>query len=310
VTIAVATASSGDFRGENIRQLDILLLPQGVILPTNPSLTANFVFTPDKPQVLQTVSFDASTSTNGGNGSFCGAACTYSWNFGDGTSGSGQSTTHQFRAINNFSVTLTVTDARGATAFITKVVPVGAGTPPSADYTVSPLTPGVNQDVFFDATAARPAAGRTITNYDWSFGDGSTGTGMVTAHKYAAPGVYPIQLTTTDDAGTKSDPSQAKSVTVGPTGLTATPVADLQMTTSGPKANLLTSFNASASKPGTGSNITSYVFNWGDGSPEETTTNPVQTHVYTGGGSFVVTLTVTDSVGRVATAQKSVTIAP
>ncbi len=62
VTIAVTTASSGDFRAENIRQIDIQLLPQGIILPTNPNLVANFTFTPSTPQILQTVSFDASTS--------------------------------------------------------------------------------------------------------------------------------------------------------------------------------------------------------------------------------------------------------
>lgn len=307
VTIGVTTASSGDFRGENFRQLDILLVPQGIILPSNPSLVANFTFTPAAPKILETVTFDATSSTNGG--ASCGVACSYSWNFGDGTSGAGQNITHQFRTVGNFSVTLTVTDARGATAFITKVVPVAPGTPPTAVFTTSPANPGVNQDIFFNATGSLPAAGRTITSYDWSFGDGLTGTGMLTAHKYAAPGTYQVQLTTTDDAGTKSSPANT-SLTVGTPGLTATPVADLQMTTSGPKANQPTAFNASASKPGSASNITSYVFNWGDGSPEETHTNPLQTHVYTVAGPFVVTLTVTDSAGRTATAQKSVTIAP
>jgi PKD repeat protein len=306
VTIAVTTASSGDFRAENIRQIDIQLLPQGIILPTNPNLVANFAFTPSTPQILQTVSFDASTSTN--NGTACSASCVYSWNFGDGTSGSGQTTTHQFRTINNFSVTLTVTDARGATAFITRVVLVAAGTPPTAVFTTSPANPGVNQDIFFNATGSAPASGRTITNYDWSFGDGSTGSGLVTSHKYTAPGQYQVQLTTTDDAGTKSTPANI-SLTVGLSGLTGTPVADLQVTAT-PKANQPTSFNASASKPGSGSNITSYVFSWGDGSPEETHSNPIQTHVYTGAGSFVATLTVTDSFGRTASAQKSLTVVP
>lgn len=309
VTIMVTPTSSGDFRSEVSRQLDLKLLPQGVILPTNPNLTAKFEFLPATPKVLDTVSFDASTTTNGDSGTSCGAACSYTWNFGDGTSGAGQTTTHQFRTINNYSVTLTVTDARGATAFVTKVVPVAAGTPPTAVFTTSPTTPGVNQDVFFDATASRPAAGRTITNYDWSFGDGTTGSGVLTSHKYSAPGTYPVQLTTTDDAGTKSAPSSAVQLQVGTPGLTATPVAVLEVTTPSPKASQPTSFNASGSKPGVGSNITSYVFNWGDGSADESTNNPIQTHTY-GAGSFVITLTVTDSLGRTAVVQKSITVAP
>ena len=151
VTIEVVPANAGDFRGEVRREIDIRLVPQGVILPSNPNLTAAFTFTPAAPQVMQTVSFDASTSTN--NGSPCLSACIYSWNFGDGTSGTGQTTTHQFRTINNFNVTLTVTDGRGATALVTRQVPVAAGTPPTAVFTISPGTPGVDQDVFFNATA-------------------------------------------------------------------------------------------------------------------------------------------------------------
>jgi large repetitive protein len=280
-------------------------VPQGVILPTNPNLAAAFVFTPAAPKVLDTVAFDASTTTNGG--SACGAACTYSWNFGDGTTGAGQTATHQFRAIGSFNVTLTVTDARGAQAFATKLVPVAPGTPPTALFTSSPSTPGINQDVFFDGTGSKPAAGRTITNYDWNFGDGSTGSGAVTSHKFTAPGSYTVSLMTTDDAGTKSTAVTA-TLAVGPT-VGPTPVASLVVATTSPKVGTPTSFNASASTPGTASNITSYLFNWGDGT-EEITSNPIQSHVFTSAGSFVVTLTVTDSVGRTGVTQKAITVVP
>lgn len=305
VTIGVMTASAGDARGENLRQIDIQLVPQGIILPTNPNLTAAFVFTPATPKILDTVAFDASTTTNGG--SACGAACTYSWNFGDGTTGAGQTVTHQFRAIGSFNVTLTVTDARGAQAFATKLVPVAPGTPPTAAFTSSPSTPGINQDVFFDGTGSKPAAGRTITNYDWNFGDGSTGSGAVTSHKFTAPGSYTVSLTTTDDAGTKSTPVTA-TLAVGPT-VGPTPVANLVVTTTAPKVGTPTAFNASASTPGTAANITSYLFNWGDGT-EEITTNAIQSHVYSSAGSFVVSLTVTDSLGRTAVTQKAITVVP
>ena len=76
-------------------QIDIRLMPQGIILPTNPNLVAAFTFTPASPRILETVTFDASTSTNGGTA--CGSNCTYSWNFGDGTTGAGVIMTHQFR---------------------------------------------------------------------------------------------------------------------------------------------------------------------------------------------------------------------
>ena len=110
--------NAGDFRGEMPRQIDIRLLPQGIILPSNPNLVAAFTFTPAAPRILDTVTFDATTSANGG--SACGANCTYVWNFGDGTTGAGVVVTHQFRAVNTYPVTLTVTDQRGAQATLTE----------------------------------------------------------------------------------------------------------------------------------------------------------------------------------------------
>ncbi|HYE86495.1 MAG TPA: hypothetical protein VEA16_09085, partial [Vicinamibacterales bacterium] len=78
VTIAVTPASAGDFRGEIARQVDIQVLPQGVIIPTNPNLVANFTVTPESPMAFQTTTLDASATTN--NGTACFSACAYSWN--------------------------------------------------------------------------------------------------------------------------------------------------------------------------------------------------------------------------------------
>jgi PKD repeat protein len=293
-----------DSRGEIARQIDIRLQPQGIILPTNPNLVAAFTVTPASPKVLETTVFDASTTTN--SGAACGVACTYSWNFGDGTTGSGLSTTHQFRTINTFTVTLTVTDARGATAVASRTVTVAPGDPPSATFTTSPTSPGINQDVFFDATASRPATGRTITNYDWAFGDGSTGTGVVTTHQFTAPGNYQVKLTTTDDAGTKS-PTTTTALQVGPS-VGPQPTASMTCTQGNSTRGVPVSCNASASTPGSGSNIVSYTFNWGVGAGDEVHTNPVQSHLYTSPGTFTVTMTVRDSVGRTAVNQQTVTV--
>ncbi|HEX8031629.1 MAG TPA: PKD domain-containing protein, partial [Vicinamibacterales bacterium] len=114
VTIGVTPTSSGDFRSELTRQIDLKLVPQGIILPTNPNLVAAFTFAPAAPLALQTVTFDASTSTN--NGVACGINCVYSWNFGDGSTGSGQTIGHNFVKTGAYVVELTVTDSRGAQA--------------------------------------------------------------------------------------------------------------------------------------------------------------------------------------------------
>jgi PKD repeat protein len=199
VTLVVTPRNAGDFRGETPRQLDLRLLPQGVIIPSNPNLQANFTFAPTSPKVLDLVTFDATGTLN--SGTACGAGCTYSWNFGDGTSAAGQVTTHQFRTVGTFQVTLTVMDFLGAVSTKIATITVTAGTPPTVSFTVSPTPPPTNVDIFFNATASAPATGRTITSYSWEFGDGQGASGPIVSHKYTGVGTYVVVLTVTDDAG-------------------------------------------------------------------------------------------------------------
>src|SRR3990172_5717632 len=45
-----------------------------------------------------------------------GGIATYTWNWGDGATGSGPQTSHTYASTRDYDVTLTVTDLRGATA--------------------------------------------------------------------------------------------------------------------------------------------------------------------------------------------------
>jgi chitodextrinase len=303
VTIAVTPSNNGDFRGETTRTIDIRLTPQGVILPTNPNLVANFTFTPATPQAFQTVAFDASTSTNGGVS--CATLCSYSWDFGDGTQGTGLTTTHQFRVAGTFSVTLTVTDPRGASAAKANSVLVSAPTPPTAAFTISPTPAPTNVDVFFNASGSKPAAGRTITTYTWAFGDGATGSGVTTSHRFAGAGTFTITVTVTDDANATAQATQT--LTVG--GSAANGLAAFIVTPASPKVGQQVSFDATTSTASTGGSIVSYKYNYGDGT-EETTANPVQSHTYGAAGTVLVSLQTTDSNGKTSTVTKTLTITP
>lgn len=64
---------------------------------------------------------------------------------------------------------------------------------------VSMVVIGTGQTRTFDASASVPGDA-PITTYLWDFGDGSTTAGAVTAHTYAAPGIYTVKLTVTDRA--------------------------------------------------------------------------------------------------------------
>ncbi len=64
-----------------------------------------------------------------------------------------------------------------------------------------------------------------------------------------------------------------------------------------PVAGQAVTFNGSASTAASGDSITSYLWNFGDGG-SQTTTTPTDTHVYAKQGTFTATLTVVDAHGN------------
>ena len=297
VTIVVTPYNNGDFNSEFTREVTLRLEPLGVILPNNPNLVAAFVVTPTSPVAGQIATFNAGATTN--NGTACGQLCLYSWNFGDGATAQGVIATHAFTKQGSNTVTLTVTDARGATAVSTQVITVAAPTPPTASFTVTPTPPPTNVDVFFNATAAKAAPGRTITSYSWEFGDGTSGNGPIVSHKYAGAGTYVVTLTVTDDIGATVQVTQ--NLAVGTSA--AEPAASFTTTISGRTVTV----DGSASKAGTGATITNYKYDYGDGNFENVP-NAIQSHTYAAAGTYIVLLEITDSNGKKAATTEQVVI--
>jgi PKD repeat protein len=169
---------------------------QTVTVSTVTLTPPNITFSPLTPNAAQQVFF-TSTTTLGSNGH---RLVGYDWNFGDGTSGSGQSTSHTFATAGTFTVILTVTDDQGHTATNTVSVTVATGNP-TADFTFSPSAPTTLTPVNFDGGGSVAATGHSIVSYSWTFGDGSSGSGATVSHRFTAPGDYVVRLTVTDDQG-------------------------------------------------------------------------------------------------------------
>ena len=191
------TPIGANFGNSNTRYVEIRLVPRGVIIPPNGAPVAAFIVTPTPVTTFTPVTFDASSTKDEGNP--CGAACAYSWDFGDGSSATGMVVSHEFRTANSFTVRLSVTDVRGRTSTTSQAVTVTATEKPKADFVFSPTAPKAGQDIFFNAAASTAAPGHKIVAYDWDFGTGRTGTGMTVAKRYDTPGAYAVTLTVVDD---------------------------------------------------------------------------------------------------------------
>jgi PKD repeat protein len=289
---------TGGFGNSTTRFASIRLIPPGVVIPAD-GLQAAFTFTPSTPSDHQNVVFDASTSRAPASNPIV----SYSWNFGDGSTGSGRTATHSFNIPGTYAVTLTIADAYNRTATTTQTVDVAGGATPTASFLFSPASPRVGENVNFNASASRPATGRTIRTYEWDFGDGEqkTTTGPITSHDFQKAGDFNVTLVVTDDAGRQAVTSTT--VTIG----SDAPTADFTFSQlpSPPAAGHTMQFNSATSSASSGRTITSYAWDFGDGG-SSTLASP--THTYAGAASFNVTLTVTDSTGKTGRVTKTVQV--
>ena len=120
------------------------------------------------------------TSTVTGTGPYV-----YSWDFGDGNTGTGANPSNTYTNPGTYTVQLIVTDINGCMDTMIKpaYITVGALT---ANFST---TPGcVNTPLQFTSTSVN------ATGVLWEFGDGGTAGGPTPTHVYTAPGVYNVKL--------------------------------------------------------------------------------------------------------------------
>jgi PKD repeat protein len=108
------------------------------------------------------------------------------------------------------------------------------------------------------------------------------------------PGVVKITETTT-------------STSTSTTTILILTVADFQFSPVTPEVLQVVNFDGSLSTPGSGRTLVAYDWDFGDG---VTKRGIKTTHDYTPSGVYLVTLTVTDDLGRSTRVSKSVTVRP
>ena len=167
-----------------------------------PNVAPTAAFTHSETDLL--ASFDANGSSDSD-----GSIASYSWSFGDGTTSSGKTASHSYTAAGTYSVTLTVTDDKGATANQSASVSVVAAN----QLPIARFSAQVNHLVVqLDGSTSTDADGR-IVGYLWNFGEPVVGganqsTEQKPQHTYQTSGTYTVTLTVTDDRGGEHSLSQ------------------------------------------------------------------------------------------------------
>jgi PKD repeat protein len=146
------------------------------------------------------VDFSAVLSSDAG-----GTIVAYAWDLGDGTLSDQVEFSHTYTVEGVYTVSLTVTDDKGATATETVDVTVAIPNDPPMAMIGSDVTSGVAPLVVsFTSSASDPDG--TVASIEWDFGDGATSNEADPVHTYSSAGSYPVVLSVTDDRGaTTSD---------------------------------------------------------------------------------------------------------
>jgi PKD repeat protein len=153
------------------------------------------------------VRFDGS-----GSAASAGNGVDYSWDFGDGTTGTGPAPVHEYREPGGYGVRLTIkTDKNQDCGTGDVLKPIRINAPPAPMIRVS--SPGetpqetasysslVNTVLHFSAEDSTDSDGY-IRQYVWKFGDDQTAEGPFVSHQYRGPGKYTVSLMVLDNSET------------------------------------------------------------------------------------------------------------
>jgi PKD repeat protein len=258
----------------------------------------------------ESVSFSAGSSSY----VFSCATHTYSWDFGDGHTGTGAAPAHQYTAAGNYTATVTI-NSPTQSVIVSTPVKVGNGNPgncgemtanklfivySNASGTCSQASPTsrcqTGELVSFNVDISNYNLACATHTFSWDFGDGTTGTGRTVQHRFNAERSYTVKATVNNGASTLdlTSPVQVFGLGTGPTvhvDFTISPIAGV---TNG------YIFTPIVDHDGI---VTKWVWDFGDNSGTQTvnsSTPSPQSHIYSSAGPHTITLRVEDGTGALA----------
>ncbi|HEX2682789.1 MAG TPA: PKD domain-containing protein, partial [Ferruginibacter sp.] len=232
-------------------------------LVTNYNVDYNYSFQPD----CKTVDFAGTSNVPG--------PLTWSWDFGDGSFGSGQAVTHVFPpAPNQFLVTLTINNPNvcGGSATRTKMISFDR-IAPTANFGFTTACNDLR--VAFDDSSFI-GVGAQIISYSWDFGDGNNSSLQDPVHDYLNYGTYQVRLIVESD-----DRCHTKDTIIKTVHVAAKPVVNFNFT----NGCFTEAFRFTDLSTIAAGNINAWFWDFGDGNIS-TIQNPV--HSYTSAGIYTV----------------------
>jgi parallel beta-helix repeat protein len=283
--------------------------PDTVRAPANRPPVAALKLTPSSGVAPLAVTADATGSTDPEGGRIF----TYRFDFGDGTvvgPQSGKTATHTYSAVGTWLANVTVTDSIGATgsASAPDTVRAAANRPPVAALKLTPSSGIAPLPVTADATGSTDPEGGRIFTYRFDFGDGTVvgpQAGKTATHTYSAVGTWLASVTVTDSLGATGSASAPDTVRAA---ANRPPVAALKLTPSSGIAPLPVTADATGSTDPEGGRIFTYRFDFGDGTIVGPQSGKTATHTYSAVGTWLASVTVTDSLGATGSASAPDTV--
>ena len=199
----------------------------------------------------------------------------WSWDFGGVGTSTDQNPTFTFVDTGSYDIELTIVTTTGCTSVLLIEDYIKVGMKPVSDFEATPLVVCLDDEVEFTSLAS------PITNeWDWYFGDGGQSSEENPTHEYTDTGFFDVMLIALHN------------------GCPDTLIVEKYIYVSPPKADF--TVNQDCSNPGEvqffdeSVGADSWTWDFGDG-PGSTSTNPNPAYTYSANGSYIVTLTVSNS---------------
>ncbi len=194
----------------------------------------------------------------------------YLWDFGDGATSTLANPSHVYNLISNYTIKLRITSNGGCIDTITVNNGVSVGDTTTVDFSATPTVVCSRQPVVFTPTPVSVP----VTSYTWDFGDLTTSGTANPTKSYSDTGTFTVKLVINSN-GCRSEKIKTNYVQVLP------PMARFVFSKDCIQRNSV-QFNS------TSIGATSLLWDFGDGSPTSTQTNPQ--HNYATTGNYLVRL--------------------